>query len=402
MSDKTKENNNITKVPGEATQNGIPFPSSPLVLLIMETFASRDSLKTLANRKNAISKGSTHTEVGFTQEGSGKVTVGQKQKKTTSATITITKGTDTAELKIPDIEALTTMNKAVLKFFPYILTRLYNIVKDGEPHRDYVSFSLEDVVADKLYKSKNAARAGFEQAMDVLIPIQLKGSSRKGRKRTLQKKGTTLFDAWEITDGICYTYLNKHFEWDFICQYWAWLPDCYFTLPERAQLLLFYASFVARQHTKEISENKSFSLSFRAIHSFLNLPGGEDENGEIKFTKNPFRDTIQKGILDPVSIINEAIGSEDFTITPEYDTNYAVPKIVDTGRLLISIKGEYARKFIEIAAKQEKRIESAAKKKSEIVDTAKALNLAKKIEAAAADTIKPDKPILSTDKEKTQ
>ena len=62
------------------------------------------------------------------------------------------------------------------------------------------------------------------------------------------------------------------------------------------------------------------------------------------------------------------------------DSNAPIKDYLDKGYLKVSLKGDYAKRFIEISRKKADKIEAAEKRREKIADKARAINLAKQME----------------------
>ena len=293
-------------------------------------------------------------------------------------------------LELADIDKLSGNNKPAKNFFVLALQKANEqAIHNGELTRNFVSFPLKELIEIGLYSTPQSARAGFKRGMDALTSLKVKGKIRKSKKSESTIEGIAVLfpDAW-IKDGQCMISFNDRINWNFMIQYYTILPKYYFRLSDNAGDLLYYIFYLARQHTRDIAEKGYFNISFRAIYNRLNLP---DE----KTNPNPQRDIkrpIEKAIEELEDRHKEAYGNMEFGLLPVYDDEAPIESFLDNGYLQVKLSGEFAKDFIAISQKNAQRIETAQKQKARIVEKAKAINMAKKMEAEGETSPAPDNP----------
>lgn len=276
-----------------------------------------------------------------------------------------------------NIDDLVGCNKAVKKIFVYALEKINGqVIFNNELKSDAIEFTLQDLVYDVgMYKSVRTARKGFLDARDALTSIKIKGEVRKrGKNKVIQDRLEVLFTGASIENSKCTLYLNPRLNWKVFTTAFMPLPKFYYSreLPNKASDLLFCIYYFARQHKEDIEEKGYFTISLKVVHEWLNLP-------EVHETKNPGRNIVDK-IDEAITAIELASNSEDFTITPIFDDSGTIECYLKKGYLKIGMKGEYAKDIVKLAKKVKKRKENAKKRNDAIVDKAKTLKLAKKME----------------------
>lgn len=349
----------------------LTLPTSPTLTLINEVLGVGD-LDTLPERKRGYNR-NIQLQVQDYRDKDGNV-VGYERR------ISYTKDKTQVSIAVADIRKLDTRNANTKKLLTRILVKANEqAIHNGELTRDKVSFSLRELVGEGQYKNIETARQGFYKSADILTSFKVSGKLERGKKKTIQQGvHAVLFKAAKVDNATCEVYLNELLPWGLIVPYYTGLPDYYFELPDRAAELLEYIFMLARQNTKKIAEQGYFTISYRALQSRLNLPD------ETK-SKNPGRD-IKDALEDAIEKIEDKYkkyapplqnGAEpDFSLLPRADYNAPIKDYLDTGFLEIHLKGDYAKRFIDISRKTAGKIEAAEKRRERIEDKARAIHLA--------------------------
>ena len=338
-------------------------PDSTASNLILETLGAGASIGGLPDRKRQINN-------------TAKMEVLENDKRR-QISLSTNKASITIELS--DIEKLTGSNKPAKKLFVLALIKANEqAIHDGQLTKDYVSFPLQELIDIGFYSTPQSARRGFNDGMDTLTSLKIKGHIQQTKKQETSIDALeVLFTGSRIERGQCKIFFNDRISWNFLAQFFTTLPIYYFRLSNRASDLLYYIFFLARQHTKDIEERGYFTISFRAIQHRLQLP---NENS----TKNPQRD-----IRDPIDEAIEALEIEhsktydnlEFALLPVCNDEDQISDYLDNGYLKVSLTGSFAETFIAISKATARKIESARKKHDRIEEKAIAINMAKKIAA---------------------
>lgn len=338
-------------------------PTSPATDTVMKVLGTRGELSNFKERNKKVSH-SQKIEVLMS---------GDKRQ------VIVSKDVSTVTLEISDIEKLIGFNKPAKKMFVFSLIKLNEqAFSDGTLRRNYIQFPLTELIDIGYYSRPQSARKGFNDAMDVLTSLKLKGELRKGSKKKVEQSAIeVLFTGANIKNGICTVFLNERINWGFIAAFYTILPKYYFGLPNRASDLLYYIFYLARQNVRKIEQQGYFTISMRAIQERLGLPS---EIGNHDPTR-----TIITPIEEAIAAIEEASKDLEFSIEPIYDVSASVTGYLSEGYIKIALSGRYALDFIELSKETEKKIQTAQKRQQAIVDKAKATNLAKKLEQEEAD-----------------
>lgn len=347
-----------------ATQRANSFysvPTSPATEGVLKVLGSgKNNLVTMNKRGKAVSHSQ---QIEVLQNGEKRL-------------IKINSNASTVELELADIEKLTGSNKTAKKLFILNLIKMNEqAYSGGTLRRNYMQFPLQELVDIGFYSTLRSARQGFNNGMDLLTSLKLKGSMKKGKKEVATAL-EVLFTGANIKNGTCTVYINERVNWAFIAAFYTVLPHYSFKLSNKAFDLILYVFYLARQNLKQIEENGCFNISLRAIQNQLQLPS---EIGCI----NPTRD-IKKPIEDAITEILSYGNSTEFSIQPVVDNNAPIAAYLDNGYIKITLKGSYASIFIELSKNKAKQIATAKKRRETIKEKAIAINTAKKLESEEA------------------
>lgn len=272
--------------------------------------------------------------------------------------IKINSDNSTVEIELADIEKLTGSNKTAKKLFIFNLIKMNEqAYSGGVLRRNYMQFPLQELQDIGFYSTLRSARQGYKNGMDILTSLKIKGSVKKGKKEVTTAL-EVLFTGASIKNGVCTVFINERVNWDFVALFYTILPKYSFKLSNRAFDLILYIFYLARQNIKQIKDKNCFNISLRAIQNQLQLPS------EIGLDK-PQRD-IKEPIEKAIDEIMEYSNSTEFYIEPVVDDNAPITAYLDGGYIKISLKGGYAKNFIELSKVKEKQIEIVKKRQETI------------------------------------
>lgn len=347
------------------------LPNSPASHLIMETLGAGSGVADLSARKKTVSHSADYEIMES----------GKKRM------VTLTSGKSSVTIELADIDRIAGSNKPAKKLFVLSLIKANErAIFNGQLTKDHISFPLQELIDIGFYKTPQSARTGFKAGMDALTSVKVKGRTQVTKKKESAIEALeVLFTGYRIEKGQCTVYLNTRINWSFIAQYFTILPTYYFRLPNRASDLLYYISYLARQHTKELAERGYFTISFRAIQQRLNLPNevGNREPGK----------TIKQPIDEALEEIEEAhrhtYGNREFLLEPVCDDTASIKDYLDNGYLKVSLSGSFAATFLSISEDTKKQIEEAEKRQARITEKAVAIKTAHALEAQDGAGKKP-------------
>jgi len=362
----------------EALEQGVlanfyQMPDSTASNLVFETLGAGKAIADLPARKKQVNH---HTVLEVTEHGK-------------SRRIELSGDKAQVMLEISDIDKLAGNNKQAKKFFVLALIKANEqAIHNGQLIRDYISFPLQELIDIGFYSTPQSARKGFRDGMSILTSMKIKGHIQQTRKTTRSIEALeVLFTGAKIENNQCFLRLNYAIDWGFIVQYFTILPRYYFTLSNRASDLIYYIFYLARQHTQDIAKWGYFNIGFRAIQQRLRLP---NEVG----CPNPARD-IKQAIEDAIEEIEREHRSTcqnmDLSLLPRYQEDASIADYLDNGYLRVSLRGDFAKTFLQISKETAKQIEKAQKRQEKITDQARATNLSKRLTQAERENKKSKK-----------
>lgn len=343
-----------------------PLPTSQVTDLAMSALiGGRDNIERIPEMKTAVSHG---VEMDYKAKGDMRE-------------LSYSKGGDSISLGISDITKLCGTNKSAKRLFLLILQKANEqALHDGHLTRDSITFPLKELVDLGIYSRPQSARTGFNDGMDILTSLKVKGSitkhTKKGEKHVVDTMAV-LFTTSRIKNGQCTVFLNYNLDWGFVVQYFTCIPRYYYSLPNTAADLLYYIFYMARQgqNMKKIAETGSFTISYQAIHTKLALP-------DPSACPNPQRD-IKDRIAKAIEDIEEAHWStcknKDLQLLPICDEEASARQFINSGKLKVTLKNDFAENFIKISDSKQKKIEAIQKRKDKVADRARAAYLEKKM-----------------------
>ena len=358
---KPKESTaHIEKAVEEAKKLFFDMPTSSASHLLLDIISAGDSIADLPERKKQVSRGAKYE---VKASGNKRLVSMENYEGTAKVTVELT-----------NINKLT---KPAIMLLVYVLVKANEqALHNGELTRDYISFPLQSLIDDGLYKTIRSARRGFLTGRDALTSLQIKGQlkGRKGSENAVKIDDLIIpFTGGRIENNQCYIYLNTHMDWEFFTQYFTKLPKYIFSLSDRAGLLLYYIFYLARQHTSEIESRKYFTISFRAIHSLLKLPSETSTQRHEQLIRKPIEDAI--GEIEEAH--RKMYGNNEFSFRLVYDKKAGISEYLDNGYLEVSLTGAFAEPFISQSQERQKKIQQAEQKKARIEEKATAMKIAK-------------------------
>lgn len=187
-----------------------------------------------------------------------------------------------------------------------------------------------------------------KQIKDMTIPYVITTEDGK------QKTGV----GWLITnleyDAREYVLVLNSALWEALLagdHYYTMFPQYGFRLKGRAFNLMYYIFYLARQRGKEIKENGYFSISLKTLQVQLGLPDMESLRGD----KNAMAKTIGEieKAVNKIMELFKAAGNTDIKLALDY-TGATAAQRLETGRLLVYMKGEVAETFVKLEDKKTK------------------------------------------------
>ena len=333
------------------------LPSTPISSTVYDLLTYGISIDDIQERKDEYTHGNTYK---ITSKGN-KVTV--KHEKNNNVSI----------VSVSDIQKLAGTNRNIKALFIHILSTAHEqAIYDKHLYKKEVSFALQDLVDNGMYKNIRSARKGFENSIDTITDMKISGKLIVSKKKTINSMAnkqnkevkrfqlSVLFPTGIIDNSVCYVSLNPDIEWAFVTQFYTLIPCYYARLSNRALDLLIAIFSLIRQTSsiKRLLEAKTdkdryVKLSYRAIQSILQLPSEIGCSNSGRLIKKPIEDSIseieeeQAKMLNNSDILFEKIENDKTNIT-----NY-----LSSGELKIYVGGELLAKLTNIGKNRKKRIE---------------------------------------------
>ena len=170
-------------------------PTSPATDTILKVMGTGSDLATLPAR----AKGVNHSQ---------KIEVLQNGNK---RQVIVSSGVSTVTLELADIDKLVGSNKPAKKMFVFSLIKTNEqAFSEGTLRRNYIQFPLQELIDIGYYSRPQSARKGFNDAMDILTSLKVKGTLQKGKKKTIEQSAIeVLFTGANIKKGTCTIFLNE-------------------------------------------------------------------------------------------------------------------------------------------------------------------------------------------------
>ena len=158
-----------------------------------------------------------------------------------------------------------------------------------------------------------------------------------------------------MDNGQVYVYVAPQANLNLIYTYYTVLPFYIDGLSNRADSLLQYIMYLARQNTDKIAKNGFFNISLRAVRNQLGLPDERGLRDQARLIRYPIEEAIEE-------IESKEVNFGNIKITPQpapgidIDT-CSVAEWLD-GNLKIEIGGMYADFFKLIDSNRNKKIKN--------------------------------------------
>lgn len=326
------------------------MPSSPAIRRIMEAITSHAKSRTIKMTKTGKRLNNRSQSLEYMPLDDGSYTIKQQDKYTTTE----------INIDIPTLKGNEKgKGKGVKKCYSYLLSQC-----NKQNFSPIIRFSLNDLVARGMYSNVSNARTGLKNALDVLQKIKVSGVISKGKRKIEQAESGVLFYHYKISKGYVEVSVNDQINIEFFAAYFAAFPVFAYKLKtDNAFNLAYYIFTLARQRTQEIKEKGYFTLSFRSLQEWLQLPTAEEyEPNEPEAEKKKFKP--KQYVIDPIKKAIEEInteakkdGSKAITITPVEPKNAkGLVEWLDKGYIKITIAGDLREQLTELAERREEKI----------------------------------------------
>ncbi len=322
---------------------------------IIKTLTAKD-VSDLDTKQGNRPIANRHIDVAVYEEGPARQIV--YTHKNTDTTITI---------ELEDIVPFKGNNQATKKALNFVFQKANEqaVNKDRELIKEYVAFSLNEVVESGMYKSVRAARRGMDQAFKEILQIKIHGSRRVKRNKTVETdtKGRVPVTGYDITNNLCIVYLNTHINWSLVIPYYAYLPKYYYSLSPTAADLLYYVFYLARMNAESIASTGKFTITLRSIQDALQLPNEEETIRHTQLIKGPLETAINEIMEKQQAHFNNT----NFELELDCIEGAKINEYLDRGKIIVTFKGSFKEAYSDLAKLQASR-EQARKDKIERID----------------------------------
>ena len=319
------------------------LPSTPATQLIHNTLTAGLDVEDLPQRKREYTHNYQYAFSTHKSKGKQSITI----RETTSNSVTT--------ITIGDIGILVGNNKSLRQFFTYILIGVYQqSYSMGQMRRNYVEFTLEDLVHNNMYKSIESARLGFNNNWKALKTISIGESSIKisKKKQIISDDEDVLFISKRLKNNVCKIYINPNINWDILTHFFALIPAYSVSLSNRASILILHIFTTLRKNTDKIKKNGYYDFSCKSLQSVLWLPSAEG-------CANPGRD-IRKPIEDSIAEIEgkqaELLNSGDIRLELMNDTSRSIKAFLSNAFLRVYVSGTLYELLAGIAASESLKV----------------------------------------------
>ena len=284
--------------------------------------------------------------------------------------ITYTSKDATISLEVMDLDAVLSQGKhssQTKKFLLKVLIRAgEQAIHNGVLTQRIVNIPLWEFVGPGQYKNIDTARKGAEKAIRAITSIRM---SVKRKRKGGGFAMSVLFPSMAVNNSILSVKLNEEVNWDPIMSYYTSIPDFAFELSGRAFDLVKTIFDRARQSTKEIKETGSFPIRYRLIQSDLNLPNENASRNPGRDIKGVINDAIEEIEEKYSEYVKKTVGFQEdpeLSLIQEVNEDDPIKKYLDDGRLIVTLKGSYAQRFINVQNRAEQHIKDARKKQERL------------------------------------
>lgn len=328
------KNNSTILEQNKTTTNFFNLPTSPAVYAIMKVLASGGK-----GRISDLPKRDMDNKIKISFETDGimdnKIIIESCNAKT--------------EISLEMLN-MKRISKPAKKFFLFFLIKINEQAYSKKTlRRNYIKFSLQDIVESGLYTTTTSAKIGFDSCIKVLMGLQIKCTVKRKNKEITTPQ-CTLFKNLMIEKGNYTIYINEQMDWKLITSYYTILPLYIFQLKDNAFNLLYYIFYLARQknNLEHIKKDGYFTISLKFVYEQLQLP-------DIKNNKDP-KKTIKDPIEKAINEIMKAENSINLNLQLEVDRNARITTYLNEGHIKVILQKDYYEKFASLAEKNKKAL----------------------------------------------
>lgn len=358
-------------------------PTTPSTEIIFKALQYRKNINNLAtNKQQALSQ---------------KVILMRNNANKDQRQIVIKGKNHTQRLTINNETILRRAGAPCKKLWQYFLKAFNEQVLNGTDFTGdrLVVFPLQDIVDLGITTDKQTARNAFNSARKAFLTINLGTEYTTGKQNNVSELAP-LFAKITVDNSNCFFKISKEIDLDAFRNFYTIFPSSAFSIPDREFDLCQAIFSLARQNTDRIAKEGQFTISFKVLIDRLRLP--KLSNDPKQRPKNPQRD-IRNALLETFEGLNEFLQEsgliEKLAITCEAKDNGTIEEFVNTGKLRVEIKKDYAEIFATISERKTAKIEERKKRNQKIADNVqekiRLAQLQQQQEQKEAGTPNPDK-----------
>lgn len=329
-------------------------PSTPAERLVLKIFSAGLNVEDLPQRQREYSHGYKYTFSSKRLKGKQAITI---REETTQSVATIT---------INDIDVLEGNNKSLKAFYLYVLILIHQQAHSaGVFRRDYIEFSLADLVEKGLYKTIESARKGVNNNWVSLKQISIGENSIiiTKKKKIVNDNDDVLFISKRIKNNVCKIFLNPNVNWDIITHFYGVIPVYALSMSNKGMSLVWHIFDSLRMKTKEIKQKGYCDFPNKRLQSVLYLP---DTEGCIN-ARRDIREPIEKAICEIEDRQGELLNGGDLRLETHGDDAKTVKEFLAHGFLRVYVSGDLRNRLEGIATNETKKVKQmmrrATKKK---------------------------------------
>lgn len=335
-----------------------PDTALPPLGYLMNASQIQSLTRVLASGGNPRNSIVTRSEKWETKEGKNSITF-KRSNRGEVHTLTITN----PEILFPGITSDKRKRGTTItrKLLPFVLQKMTQ-----QNYPAVVRIELSELVELGAYQTVDGAYKAITRFVQQMATVDLswtrKSTGRGKKKEPTTSSGGSLFYHRERKGGTAFIYVNQNINIQDLASTWTVFPRWAYALRPGAFDLVHYIFFLARQNTRQISDNDGrFNISMQAIAESMGLPSVDEVKNRRH--RQQIRTPIEKAIEEVeerVAATPEAKGL--FFITPYVDDGAAnIETWLSTGYVEVQLRGEYATSFTTIAAKQKELVMDARK-----------------------------------------
>jgi hypothetical protein len=239
----------------------------------------------------------------------------------------------------------------------------------GELSSRTIRFPLAELVQLGIAGDEQQARNEFNKFAKAVRPLYVGHTFRekKGKKGKFIQDSINIFSTVQIRNTVCNLVLNHDLDRRIFTRFYSILPTFLLKLSERTTELGRYIFYIARQNPAARAGN-TFYISLKTLADRLGLPKSipdPDRKGKyLKRVSNPqrdIRDPLTESIRELKAALAERGEADLCKLELIVDDDSNIEAFLESGRLAVTLTGQYLDQFTKLDEKQQKRLERKAR-----------------------------------------